>query len=116
MEDECVFCKIVDKQIQTKFIAENENFISFLDANPKSKGHALVIPKRHYSTALDMPDELYSEMFSLAKRIVAHSIKKNKATGFNFLINNFKSAGQVVRHVHLHIIPRYDGEKVKVID
>lgn len=114
MED-CIFCKIIKKQILTKFIAENENFAAFLDANPKSKGHSLVVPKRHYATALDMPDESYSEMFSLAKKIAADSIKKNKATGFNFLINNFKSAGQHVPHVHLHVIPRYDGENVKVV-
>lgn len=117
MDNNCIFCRIIDKQIPTeKFIAENENFVAFLDANPKSKGHSLIVPKRHYHTALDLPDELFSEMFSIGKRIAADNIKKNKATGFNLVINNFKSAGQIVHHVHLHVIPRYDGEKIKVLD
>ncbi|MBI2449780.1 HIT domain-containing protein [Candidatus Pacearchaeota archaeon] len=116
MDEECIFCKIASKKIQTKFIGESENFISFPDKNPKSKGHALVVSKRHYQTALDMPDELYSEMFSIAKKIMAYNIKNNKATGFNLVINNFKSAGQVINHVHLHVIPRYNGKKINVLD
>ncbi len=114
--DDCIFCKIASKQVKADFIIENYNFVAFLDANPKSKGHTLVVPRRHFTTALDMPDEMFSEMFSLGKRIAIDNIKKNKATGFNLVINNFKSAGQIVHHVHLHVIPRYDGEKIRVLD
>jgi len=107
--EECIFCKIAKKEKPQEIIAENDNFIAFLDVNPKSKGHALVVPKRHYQTALDLPDDLYSEMFSLAKKIAMDNIKNNKATGFNLLINNFKSSSQIVNHVHLHVIPTYEG-------
>jgi len=108
---ECVFCKIVEKKIPSAVIYEDANVISFLDINPRFKGHALVIPKIHVTTLDELGDEAIAHLFVVVKH-VAETLKKNLgAKGYNIISNNGRVAGQVVPHLHIHVVPRYEDEK-----
>ncbi len=102
---DCVFCKIV-KNRETEIIAETENFVAFPDANPKIEGHTLIIPKKHYTNLLDLPANLGSELMGIVKEVY----DKKKPEGFNLAMNNGREAGQVVKHAHLHFLPRKEGD------
>ena len=108
----CVFCKIVAGQIPAVKVYEDEEVFAFLDIGPLSEGHTLVIPKRHCET----PDECAPEVLSsVAARVgkIAGAVKKaTKADGYNLLCNAGRAAGQLVAHVHFHIIPRRTGDRV----
>ena len=121
MVEECVFCKIAKEEIPVKKIYENDNFMSFPDANPQVDGHSLVIPKKHFDTTLDMPSSLGGELIDCIKKTAMILMKEKnakakgsgaepKAEGFNILGNNFETAGQLVPHVHFHIFPRKKGD------
>jgi len=113
---DCIFCKIVGKEIKIdKIIYENDNFLSITDANPVIKGHSLVISKKHFETILDMPNSLGSELLDCIKKTAFKLMGEYGARGFNIMNNNFKSAGQVVKHVHFHIIPRKKGDGIRMI-
>lgn len=113
---ECIFCKIAKGEIPLgkDKIHENDNFISFLDINPLSEGHCLVIPKKHFKNILDFPSSLGLELSDILKESIFILVKKTKATGFNILQNNFKDAGQIIEHLHFHIIPRKKGDNLKL--
>ena len=101
---DCVFCKIVSGQIPTKKIKETSHSISFLDAFPLAKGHALVIPKKHHKKLQDMASEENSDLFSLVYEVMP---KVDAVTGSTLLaIHNGEDAGQEIPHVHVHLIPR----------
>lgn len=113
--ENCVFCKIAKKEISAKFIDETNNFIAILDANPRAEGHTLVIPKKHYVTVLDIPNNLAEEMLKLIKKISSQIIEKKQGDGFNIIMNNLPPAGQVVMHAHIHIIPRKENDGLRMI-
>ncbi len=110
MGEECVFCKMVKGEIPVEKIYENDNFFSFPDANPIVEGHTLVIPKKHFKTFLDLPNTLGTELIECIKKTTMNLMDKYKANGFNVVTNNFPSAGQVVHHLHFHIIPRKEKD------
>jgi histidine triad (HIT) family protein len=110
MAADCVFCKIASGEIPTQKICENDNFFSVADKNPKVKGHCLVISKKHFETSLDLPSTLGHELLDCIKRTSLKVIEETKAEGFNIISNNFESAGQVVKHLHFHILPRKKGD------
>lgn len=114
-EENCVFCKIARKKIKAEFLEETNNFIAILDAHPKTEGHVLIIPKKHYVNILDMPIKLGEEMLSLIKRVAFDILEKKQGDGFNILMNNLPSAGQVVMHAHIHVIPRKEGDGLRTI-
>jgi len=102
--DECLFCKIVAKQIPTKIIAETESVIAFNDINPHAPVHILVIPKEHISTTLDFNEKNYhilSEMGKLAKELAE---ELNLQDGYRWVINTNRMGGQAVYHIHLHLL------------
>ena len=109
----CIFCKIARKEAKAQFISETNNFIAILDANPKSEGHALIIPKKHYVTLLDIPNTLAKEMLELIKLISSKILEKKQGDGFNVIMNNLAPAGQVVMHAHIHIIPRKESDGLR---
>ena len=108
MNDDCIFCKIVDKKLPAGILFENDLVMAFLDIRPVNVGHSLVIPKIHVETIDQLEsEEIYNSLFNVGKKV--HNMLKNKlpdVTGFNYLIANGVDAGQEVFHVHLHIIPR----------
>ncbi len=105
-ESDCIFCKIAEGEIPTEKIFESENFFAIKDINPKVEGHSLVISKKHYETLLDMPSSLYGEFLETAKEVAFKLIDELNAEGFNLIMNNKRVAGQLVAHVHLHVLPR----------
>ena len=112
MDEECIFCKIINGEIPENVIYENDNFFSILDISPSVEGHSLVISKKHFDTMLDLPDSLGPELLDCIKKTSMILMKKYNVEGFNVLNNNFEVAGQIVKHVHFHIFPRKkdDGE------
>jgi histidine triad (HIT) family protein len=103
---ECVFCKIIEGEIPAATLIETDKVISFLDINPVNPGHALVVPKRHVSSFLDLQqDELHVTIF-IAKRVAAAVTEATESPAFNILQNTGESAGQLIDHVHMHVIPR----------
>lgn len=111
MVNNCVFCKIARGEIDSKKIFENDNFFSIPDASPLVLGHILVISKKHFVTTLDMPNSMGSELLDCIKQ-TALKLMKDDAEGFNIISNNFEVAGQVVPHVHYHIIPRRKNDGI----
>lgn len=105
---DCVFCKIISGQIQTKIIGQTSNSIAFLDAFPLAKGHTLVIPKKHHAKIQDMSTEENSDLFSLVYDILP---KVDALTGSTLVaVHNGKDAGQEIPHVHVHLVPRSNGD------
>jgi len=101
---DCIFCKIVSKEIPTKILVETESCIGFLDAFPLAKGHALVIPKRHYEKLQDLPINVNTEVFSTVHSLIS---KVDSLTGATLVaVHNGKQSGQEIPHVHIHLIPR----------
>ncbi len=107
---DCIFCKLANGEIPTKTFFENEDFRVIFDAAPASKGHALILPKKHYANLFEMPDELAAKLLPFAKEMAASLMEKTGADGMNLVQNNGEAAGQTVFHFHLHLIPRYKGD------
>ncbi len=112
--DDCIFCKIAEGKIPSTRLYEDESALSFLDIYPASKGHCLVISKNHYATMLDIPEIELKELIRVVQKIGAAAMKATKADGFNVLQNNREAAGQVIHHIHFHIIPRFKGDGLKI--
>ena len=110
MGENCIFCKIISNEIPSQKIFEDGNTFAFLDINPASKGHVLVIPKKHYETLVDVPEEELKQLIVSVKKIAQAILKATKASGFNVLQNNGKVAGQLVNHIHFHVIPRFEND------
>lgn len=115
MKKDCIFCRIANKEVKSEIIYENDNFFSVPDANPIIGGHSLVISKQHFENVLDMPASLGKELLDCIKKTSMILMKKENAEGFNVVNNNFDSAGQVVKHIHFHILPRKKDDG-KVLD
>ena len=104
MTMDCIFCKIASKEIPTKILVETESCIGFLDAFPLAKGHALVIPKKHYEKLQDLPTNINTEVFSTLHSLIS---KVDTLTGATLVaVHNGKESGQEIPHVHVHLIPR----------
>ncbi len=108
---DCIFCKIVRGEIQTLKVYEDSLNLAFLDINPSSLGHTIIIPKKHYQKLEEMPEEEAKELFSVIFRLTKIIPKSVGTTDCNIGINNGKFAGQEVSHLHFHIIPRFEGDK-----
>jgi histidine triad (HIT) family protein len=108
----CIFCKIVSGEIGAKKIYESSRIISFLDISPANKGHALVVTKKHYETIFEASDEDLKELIVAVKKVSNAIMKATGASGINILCNIGEDAGQVVKHFHIHIIPRFKDDGI----
>ena len=106
--EECIFCKIVAEAIPSKKIYENELATAFLDISPVSNGHALIIPKRHFTKAHEMDTKTWEATADAMSEVTKKLVEKLGVTDYNILQNNGKKAFQEVMHVHFHIIPKTD--------
>lgn len=106
----CIFCKIVRGEIPCTKLHEDDLVLSFMDINPINPGHVLVIPKMHYTTLFDADPMALQACISLAQTIGKAVFKGVGAQGLNLLQNNYRAAGQLIEHVHFHLIPRYDND------
>lgn len=111
-DDNCIFCKIAAGEIPSATLYEDEDFRVILDLGPASKGHALILPKEHYRNLYDLDDELAAKVLVLAKKMTNKMKDALGCDGFNVVQNNEEVAGQTVFHFHMHLIPRYEGDKV----
>ena len=106
--DNCIFCKIIKKEIPSNIVYEDNKFLAFLDIAKATNGHTILIPKKHSKNILECDDELLKEMIVIAKNIANKYIERLYAKGCNILTNCNEVAGQTCFHFHIHIIPRYN--------
>lgn len=112
--NECIFCKIIKKEIPSKIIFEDDLVIAFLDINPQKIGHTLIIPKNHYHDIDDIDNDVYMHIFKIAKDLKKKLIEKLNCTGMSLIQNNGDC--QEVKHYHLHLIPSYEKENKLSVD
>ena len=110
--ESCIFCRIAQKQVPASVVFEDEKALAFLDIRPLSKGHTLVIPEAHYESIFDIPKDLIAYLHGVTKRVAIAVAKATNADGISIRQQNGKAAGQDILHLHVHIIPRYEGKKL----
>lgn len=103
----CIFCKIIAKEIPAGIVREDTDFVAFLDIHPHSKGHTLVIPREHHVDLLQLPSPLKEKILTFVQDTAADLYERYQPTGMNIASNVGGSAGQIVFHTHIHLIPRY---------
>ena len=108
--ENCIFCKIAKREIPAKIVYEDDFTIAFLDISPCAEGHTVVIPKQHFEKFTDMEEEDAGNLFASVQKVAKAVEKALNIQASNIGLNNGKAAGQEVPHVHVHIIPRYEGD------
>ena len=108
--EHCIFCQIASREAPAERILETEGTVSFLDIQPRSPGHSLVIPKLHATNLADLDDDLVGEVFRATRNVVKMLEKALKPAAFTIGINDGEEAGQVIAHLHVNIIPRFRGD------
>jgi len=111
----CIFCEIAAGRADSTKVLEDETCLALMDIHPINAGHVLVVPKAHATDLSDLPAENGGRMFQMAQ-VVANALMKSevKCEGVNLMLAHGKAAGQEVFHVHLHVIPRYRGDNLKI--
>jgi len=112
MEEKCIFCEIAAKRLPTNAVYEDESAIAFLDIRPSNPGHTLVVPKKHYETLIDIPNEEAEHLIKVVKHVAAGLVEAMNANGFNILQNNKKAAYQLIPHMHFHVVPRFENDNL----
>lgn len=115
MQDNCVFCKIISGDIPSTVLYEDMDFKVILDISPAAKGHAVLLPKHHFSDIYEMEENTATKALLVAQRVAKAMKKALNCDGINILQNNGEAAGQSVFHYHIHVIPRYKDDKVNII-
>lgn len=110
----CIFCKIISGEIPSAKVYEDSDFIAILDINPVSKGHVLVIPKKHCENLFDMDEELLSKTLKTLQKVAIAMKKGLNVEGINLVQNNGKDAGQIIFHSHFHLIPRLPNDGISI--
>ena len=111
---ECIFCAIVDGKIPSAKVYENEHVFAFMDIAPANPGHLLIIPKQHYRNIFDMPANVGSKIMEVAIPLAAAIREALKPDGLNLFQSNEPAAFQTVFHFHLHLIPRWEGDPLRL--
>jgi len=106
----CVFCKIVAEEIPAHTIYEDNQTLAFLDVNPRSPGHTMIIPKEHFANLSDLPENLVEPVFSTVKKATRMLEKGLQTDHFTIGINMGRLSGQEVDHLHVHVMPRFEGD------
>ena len=107
---ECIFCEIVSKKASAKIIFENEIVLAFKPLHQISKGHTLVVPKKHFESIFDIDKDILEKLIAVSKDLSEQLVKEHNATGINLLHASGKDAQQSVFHFHFHIVPRYKND------
>ena len=114
IDDNCIFCKLANGQIPTNSIYEDDDFKVILDAAPAAKGHAIILPKTPASNLFELPEEYGEKIFAIAKKCGKAIKDTYNYDGLNVLQNNGEAAGQTVFHLHVHLIPRMNDDKINI--
>ncbi|PIZ44790.1 HIT family protein [Candidatus Wolfebacteria bacterium CG_4_10_14_0_2_um_filter_39_18] len=107
---DCLFCKIANKEIPAQIIYESADATAVLDVNPRAPGHTIILPKVHAENILKLPDDKIEGVFKAVKETTDLLNKKLKPDGFTIGINHGRVSGQIVEHLHIHVIPRWAGD------
>jgi len=110
----CIFCKIINGEIPSATVYEDEYFKAILDISPAAKGHVLILPKHHSDDLLELDSDSAARVLMVAQKIAKAQMEELKCDGINMLQNNGEAAGQTVKHFHIHLIPRFNGDKVDI--
>jgi histidine triad (HIT) family protein len=110
--DSCVFCRILREEAPASILYEDDTVLSFLDIRPLNEGHTLVIPKMHYETIYEVPEDLVCHIYTIVKRMAVVVKNATKADGITIIQQNGHAAGQEIFHVHVHVVPRFEGQKL----
>lgn len=112
--DSCIFCKIINGEIPSSTIYEDENVKVILDISPAAKGHAILLVKKHVANIFELDSELAGKVFAVVPKIAAAIQAETGCDGMNILQNNGETAGQTVFHLHIHFIPRWKEDSVNI--
>lgn len=112
---DCLFCKILKKEIKAEVIYEDKDALAVLDIHPRAPGHTMILSKVHAENLLDLSDKEIGPVFLAVKKVTDLLKRKLKPIGFTIGINHGKVSGQVIDHLHVHIIPRWQGDGGKSI-
>ena len=113
-DTDCIFCKIIRGELPAERVYEDENTLAFLEILPINPGHTLVIPKDHYTDLIDAPENVVMDMMRTVKKI-SHAFRAAlNVDDFNLAMNNGITAGQVVFHAHIHVMPRHAGDNYEL--
>ena len=112
-DKDCIFCKIIKDEVPSLKVYEDKNILAFLDIAPANAGHTLVITKEHFDAFADLPNEAIIDLMIKIKNFAPKIAKAVGAEAFNIGINNGKTAGQIISHAHIHIIPRFEKDGLK---
>ena len=107
---DCIFCDIIQGKRQGHFIYEDETHVAFLDKYPIDHGHSLLLPREHFEKVTDMNSDKVGDLFSKVPKIAKAVIETTNADAFSLAQNNGRAAKQIVPHVHIHIIPRFNSK------
>ncbi len=110
---DCLFCQIVAGDVPSIKVAESDNCLAILDINPVNPGHTLIIPKKHSVNMLDADDDVLKEMVLFSKRVAQAILDGLEYDAFNLELNNGRIAGQIIPHLHWHIVPRVSDDGLK---
>lgn len=110
----CIFCKLATNEISSAKVYEDDEFVAFLDIKPVNLGHTLVIPKQHYENLESVPPEIVGKFFKIVQKVAKAVKQATGVEGFNLGLNNGEVAGQVIFHIHMHIIPRQIGDGLEL--
>jgi histidine triad (HIT) family protein len=113
-DPDCLFCKIVAGEIPATVVAEAERAIAFMDINPATRGHALVIPRAHARDIHELAVEDLAAVAAMAQEVAGRAVRRLGADGVNLLNSNGAAAWQTVFHFHMHVIPRYAGDPLRL--
>jgi histidine triad (HIT) family protein len=113
-DPDCLFCKIVAGEVPAEFVAQDERTVAFMDINPATRGHALVIPRRHAKDLHEIDPEDLAATALAAQRLAATARERLGADGVNLINSCGSAAWQTVFHFHIHVIPRYDGDPLRL--
>lgn len=114
MKSDCIFCKIIAGEIPSATVYEDDNFKVIMDIFPAAKGHMIILSKKHAANLFELEDDTASKAILVAKKVGAAMKEELSCDGVNLLQNNGEAAGQTVFHFHIHIIPRYNKDQVKI--
>ena len=112
MNSDCIFCKIIANEIPSDKVYEDDNVVAFLDIKPVSRGHVLVVPKKHSADLLSVDDETLGVLMPIVKKIGQATMDAVNAQGINITTNNGAASGQVIFHLHFHLIPRFSNDNL----
>ena len=112
--ENCIFCKIANGEIPSATVYEDEAFRAIMDIAPANKGHVILLPKKHSANLFEAEDETLREALLVVKRVSNAMMKALHCDGLNVVQNNGEAAGQTVFHLHLHMIPRFKEDTVKI--